>query len=80
MLSLITEIVGRESNESGYLLNKPDMEVKHIWSNYYDQHADEFNDATNFAITRNTIGDLLVLPKSFDASYSNDPNETKVEQ
>ncbi|MDY6070814.1 MAG: DUF262 domain-containing protein [Bacilli bacterium] len=80
MLSLITEIVGRESNESDYLLNKPDMEVEHIWSNHYDQHTDEFDNETDFATARNTIGDLLVLPKSFNASYNDDPYENKMEQ
>ena len=80
MLALITEIVGRESNESDYLLNKPDMEVEHIWSNHYDQHLDEFDNESDFATTRNSIGDLLILPKSFNASYNDDPYESKVEQ
>lgn len=80
MLSLITEIVARESGEPDYLLNKPDMEVEHIWSNHYDEHSDEFATEVDFANARNTIGDLLVLPKSFNASYNDDPYETKVVQ
>ncbi len=80
MLSLITEIVARESGEPDYLLNKPDMEVEHIWSNHFEQHTDEFDNEQDFANTRNTLGDLLVLPKSFNASYNDDPYKVKVEQ
>lgn len=78
MLSLITEIVARESGESDYLLNKPDMEVEHIWSNHPEEHLDEVTEM-EFANVRNTIGDLLVLPKQFNASYNDDPYEEKVQ-
>lgn len=80
LLALITEIVARESGESDYLLNKPDMEVEHIWSDHFDEHQDEFTQLNEFVTARNTIGDLLVLPKSFNASYNDDPYETKVVQ
>ncbi len=78
MLSLITEIVARESNEPDYLLNKLDMEVEHIWSNHPEEHLDEVTEM-EFANVRNTIGDLLVLPKQFNASYNDDPYEDKVQ-
>ena len=78
MLSLITEIVAKESNEPDYLLNKPDMEVEHIWSNHPEEHLDEVTEM-EFANVRNTIGDLLVLPKQFNASYNDDPYEDKVQ-
>ena len=80
LLSLITEIVASNSGEPDYLLNKPDMEVEHIWSNHFEQHTDEFTQEGDFANTRNTIGDLLVLPKQFNTSYNDDPYETKVIQ
>ena len=80
LIALITEIVAKESHTSDYMLNKKDIEVEHIWSNHYDQHIDEFTDETEFAAIRNNIGDLLVLPKSFNASFGDLPYEQKVEQ
>lgn len=80
LISLITEIVARESGESDYMLNKNDIEIEHIWSNHYDQHTDEFSTKDDFDNYRNNIGDLLVLPKSFNASYSDSEYEKKVEQ
>ena len=80
ILSLITEIVSKNSGNSDYMLNKPDIEVEHIWSDHYENHLDEFNDKTEFNSYRNNIGDLLVLPKSFNASYGDSPYEVKVKQ
>ena len=80
LISLITEIVAANSGEPHYLLNDKDMEVEHIWSNHFIQHKFEFESENDFATARNNIGDLLVLPKSFNASYGDDPFEVKVEQ
>lgn len=80
MLSLITEIVAKESKSPDYMLNKQDIEVEHIWSDHFEQHQDEFDDKTAFASMRNNIGDLLVLPKSFNASYNDAPYIEKVVQ
>lgn len=81
MLSLITEIVALKSGVPDYPLKHPDIEVEHIWSNHFEEHEnDKFRDEAEFATVRNSIGDLLVLPKSFNASYGDDPYETKVEQ
>lgn len=80
MLALITEIVARESKAPNYMLNKDDIEVEHIWSDHYNLHLDEFGTKDEFDNYRNNIGDLLVLPKSFNASYNDAPYEVKVEQ
>ena len=81
MLSLITEIVAAKSGTPDYPLNHPDIEVEHIWANHFEEHkADKFRDEAEFATTRNSIGDLLVLPKSFNASYGDASYEIKVEQ
>ena len=81
LLSLITEIVAANSGESDYMLNKDEpVEVEHIWSNHFEEHTDEFSDEDEFANVRNNIGDLLVLPKSFNASYGDDPYSLKVKQ
>jgi len=80
LLALITEIVARESGQGDYVLDsRSDIEVEHIWSNHFEQHSDEFSTELEFDAARNTIGDLLVLPKSFNASYGDDPYEKKVQ-
>lgn len=80
LISLITEIVARESNAADYMLNKKDIEIEHIWSNHFEEHSDEFSEESEFSTFRNNIGDLLVLPKSFNSSYNDAPYEEKVEQ
>ncbi|MDO4796550.1 MAG: DUF1524 domain-containing protein [Coriobacteriales bacterium] len=80
LLSLVTEIVARESGEADYPLNHPNMEVEHIWANHYEDHLDEFSSENEFASVRNRVGDLLVLTKSFNSSYGDDPYEDKVVQ
>lgn len=81
LLSLITEIVARESGQSDYMLNKEcPVEVEHIWANHFDRHIGEFSSEQEFSTARNTIGDLLVLPKSFNASYGDLTYEDKVKQ
>lgn len=80
LISLITEIVARESNESDYMLNKNDIEVEHIWADHFNQHTDDCVSKDEFDNYRNNIGDLLVLPKSFNASYNDAPYSIKVEQ
>ena len=44
-------------------------EVEHIWANHWEQHADEFTHSADFAQLRDRIGDLLLVPKKFNASY-----------
>ena len=80
LLSLVTEIVASNSGMPDYMLNKKDIEVEHIWANHFDQHTDEFESEQEFAAVRNSIGDLLVLPKSFNSSYGDAPYEEKVIQ
>jgi hypothetical protein len=53
-------------------------EVEHIWADHAERHHDEFAHETDFARHRNRIGDLLLLPKTFNASYSDDPYEKKL--
>ncbi len=52
-------------------------EIEHIWADHPDRHADEFRDSNEFWDYRNRIGGLLLLPKSFNASYGDLPYETK---
>ncbi|WP_029232964.1 DUF262 domain-containing protein [Butyrivibrio sp. VCB2006] len=80
LLALVTEIVAKESGTSDYMLNKKEIEVEHIWANHFEQHTDEFDNESDFATARNNIGDLLVLPKSFNASYGDATYDVKVKQ
>lgn len=47
-------------------------EVEHIWADHPDRHLDEFSHQADFARHRNRIGDLLLLPKQFNASYNDE--------
>ena len=80
LLSLITEIVARESKEPDYMLNYDNIEVEHIWADHYEWFREVFPNESDFNTYRNNIGDLLVLPKSFNASYGDMKYIDKVEQ
>lgn len=45
------------------------FEIEHIWADKHELHQDEFADKGEFDSYRNRIGGLLLLPKSFNASY-----------
>ena len=57
---------------------KVHYEVEHIWADHAERHSDDFQHAHDFAEHRNLIGDLLLLPKSFNASYNDATYETKL--
>ena len=48
---------------------KTRYEVEHIWADHWERHTAEFTHPADFAEHRNRIGGLLLLPKSFNASY-----------
>jgi uncharacterized protein with ParB-like and HNH nuclease domain len=62
------------------LRGKAGYEVEHIWANHFEDHADEFGHKSEFEDFRDRFGDLLLLPKSFNASYGDKPYSEKVEQ
>lgn len=49
--------------------NEP-YEVEHIWANKPERYEDEFPSAIDFESRRNSFGGLLLLPKSFNASFN----------
>jgi uncharacterized protein with ParB-like and HNH nuclease domain len=55
------------------------FEVEHIWANKYERHKEEFQNEFEFDEHRNKLGDLLLLPKSFNASYGALPFSDKVD-
>lgn len=83
LLARITDYVGTRSGEAPKyreLTNNARVryEVEHIWANHPERHVDEFPHAHDFSEHRNLIGDLLLLPKQFNASYNDDPYERKL--
>ena len=75
VLARITDFVETQSGHASRYVEyiqrggKNAYEIEHIWSNHPDQHVDEFPLAADFSSHRNRIGGLLLLPKSFNASY-----------
>jgi hypothetical protein len=57
---------------------KVGYEVDHIWADHWEQHKDEFNHEADFDEYRNRLGGLLLLPKTFNASYSDLPYAKKL--
>jgi len=85
LLARMTDYVetrsGRSSRYSEYIQRhgKNGYEVEHIWANHPDRHVDEFVHPSDFSEYRNRIGGLLLLPKSFNASYGDKPYADKRE-
>jgi len=83
LLARMTDYVetrsGFASHYSEYIQRgKKGYEVEHIWANHPELHTDEFAHPNDFQEYRNRIGGLLLLPKSFNASYGDLPFEEKL--
>ena len=79
----MTDYVETQSGQPSHYLDyvsegKGRYEVEHIWADHPEQHTDEFSHPADFAEYRNRIGGLLLLPKSFNASYGDLPYEEKL--
>ena len=74
ILARLTDYVKTQSGEPSSYLDyvsegKARYEVEHIWADHWERHTDEFEHPADFAEHRSRIGGLLLLPKSFNASY-----------
>lgn len=84
LLARITEHVecssGMPSRFVEYMTRggKDGYEIEHVWANKPEQHTDEFSHPADFQEYRHRIGGLLLLPKSFNASYGDLPYEKKL--
>jgi hypothetical protein len=56
---------------------KKGYEIEHVWADHPERHQEEFGHPSEFQEYRNRIGGLLLLPKSFNASYSDLPYAEK---
>jgi len=71
---------GLPSKLADYLAGgRKGYEVEHIWADHPELHGDEFEHQADFGEQRNRIGGLLLLPKSFNASYGDLPYEDKID-
>lgn len=75
LLARMTDYVEVESdNTSRYVefsqrSGRNAYQIEHIWANHFDRHTDEFDHVADFEEYRNRIGGLVLLPKSFNASF-----------
>jgi hypothetical protein len=84
LLARMTDYVetrsGQASRYSEYAQRgRKGYEIEHIWADHPERHDDEFSHPSEFQEYRNRIGGLLLLPKSFNASYGDLPYAEKRE-
>lgn len=84
ILARFTEFIETQSGMQSRFVEysqrgKKGYEIEHIWANQPDRHKDEFEHAADFTEYRNRIGGLVLLPKSFNASYGKLPYKEKRE-
>jgi uncharacterized protein with ParB-like and HNH nuclease domain len=83
LLARMTEYIelqsGMTSRYEEYMSedSKKRYEVEHIWANKPERHEEEFSNPDEFRRHRNRFGGLLLLPKSFNASYGALPFDKK---
>jgi hypothetical protein len=83
ILARLTDYVETQSGQPSRYLDyvsegRTRYEVEHIWADHPERHTDEFSHPADFAEHRNRIGGLLLLPKSFNASYGDLPYADKL--
>lgn len=85
ILARITDFVEQSSGQQSRYLEymtenrKKRYDIEHIWADKFGRHRDEFSHPNDFQDYRNHIGDLLLLPRSFNESYGDLPYEKKLE-
>ena len=81
MIEFVETNSGRQSHYAEYIQRrgKNGYEVEHVWADKPERHRDEFDHPMDFSEYRNRIGGLLLLPKSFNASYGDIPYSDKYE-
>jgi Protein of unknown function (DUF1524) len=84
LLARMTDYIETRSGQASHYAEyaqrgRKGYEIEHIWADHSERHADEFAHPSEFQEYRNRIGDLLLLPKSFNASYGDLPYAEKRE-
>jgi hypothetical protein len=83
LLARITDYVETQSGQASRYeeyarRGRKGYEIEHIWADHPERHTAEFAHPSDFQEHRNRIGGLLLLPKSFNASYSDLPYARKL--
>lgn len=83
LLARMTEYVETNSGFASHYAEyaqrgRKGYEIEHIWANHAELHVDEFSHPNECQDYRNRIGGLLLLPKSFNASYGDLPYAEKL--
>lgn len=80
MIAYIEKQSGMPSRYVEYTTGKGNKryEIEHIWAEKPERHVDEFPHPTDFLEYRDRIGGLILLPKSFNASYGDLPYDEKL--
>lgn len=84
LLARITDFVETRSGQASRYVEysqrgRKGYEIEHVWADHPERHTDEFSHPSEFQEYRNRIGGLLLLPKSFNASYGDLPYPEKRE-
>jgi hypothetical protein len=79
MTAYVERECGRPDRMAEYLDQMRPHEIEHIWAAHFDRYQAEVKTHRNFVTSRNRLGGLLLLPKSDNASYCDDPYHVKVE-
>jgi hypothetical protein len=84
LLARMTDYAETQSGMASHYLEyakrgRKGYEIEHVWADHFERHRDEFSDPNEFHQYRNRIGGLLLLPKSFNASYRDLPYAEKRE-
>lgn len=82
LLARMTDYVETESGQASryyeYIQRgRKGYEIEHIWADHAERHEEEFQHPHEFQEYRNRIGGLVLLPKSFNASYGDLPYDEK---
>jgi hypothetical protein len=70
---------GRPNRIGEYLDEQRSHQIEHIWPNHYDRYRDLVKNTAAFDRSRNRFGALLLLHRSDNASYRDEPYSAKVE-
>jgi hypothetical protein len=82
LLARLTDYLGVESGDQSRYAEYArktgvPYEIEHVWANHPERHTAEFPQASDFSRHRNLVGGLLLVPKSFNASYRDMPYQEK---
>lgn len=79
-LTAFTEAGCGQPNRIGeYLDEQRSHQIEHIWANHFERYQDLVKNRAAFDRLRNRFGALLLLHRSHNASYRDEPYSNKVE-